>query len=1292
MEFRVLGRVEASHDGRRCPVAAGHQLSLLALLLVHANRTVTTDRILDELWGDEPPSSGAKTVGFHVSRLRDGLATDRSGAGTVAARETAARGNGRGPILTVEGGYLLKVDPDSVDATRFERLAAEGHGLLASDPSAAADRLRTALGEWTGPAYAQVADFAFAQAEIARLEELRLRAQEDAFDAALALGRQDEVTETLTAHVTANPLREHARATLVTALYRSGRQADALRVLADGRRVLADELGIEPGPELRRLETWILQQDARLEQPGAGAGTGRAIRNPYKGLRPFGEADAPDFFGRETMVASLVERLGQLARGSRLLLLIGPSGSGKSSVALAGILPAVRRGAVPALAGASVEVLLPGPQPGQDLAAAVERVRLGAAQAGLLVVDQLDELPSVAGDGPTTAFLSELEADLAAASPPLVAIVTLRADRIDLPLAVPGLAERVRLGTEIVAPLSRDELERAVSRPAERVGLTVEPGLPQAIAADVGSQPAALPLLQVALTELFERRDGDRLTRAAYGASGGVAGALAARAEDAWAALDRGDREIARHLFLHLVAITESGEPAVRRRSRAELEPLADDAGALDHVVDVLARRRLLGIDLDPTSGEAVVSIAHGALLANWPRLAAWIREARDDLAMRRRLADATAEWEAAGRDAGFLLAGSRLDLFGAWASTTSLRLASHERALLDASLANRHTAQEADRARADRERRLERRASTRLRALAAVLAAGILVASGLSIALYRQGTTALEAAQIAVARERAAAAVGTLGSDPRLALVLAWHAADATTDLGYVTAEAYDAMHWSLQALHVAYPSDAATAAVRIGPDGPAGVPLVPPERLMAMAAAAGLAPLGVDECRTYLHREACPLPPAPANPGAPGLGILRDGSAVPLSALATEALEGTTVDVISQLPMDAADTLSSLLAGSGITVRTSTDDAAGSVLADRLARGPEPDLVILAAPRTMAGLAAGGLLVDLSGLVDNPSRADAGSAHLDGLVRVGDDGSWPAEGGRLRGVPFALTDESLLWTADGAREAATSPRTWEAVVANARDAAAAGRAGWCLGLAGDTAGASDVVGVFEDGLLGLAGVATYDEWASDPESRAVERGRPAYARVLEVADPALVLGGLQSARFTPPAWAAWPMFVSPPRCLYHPGGGQDRLEWPTGRAGGLTAVAVPGAAPGEAGPVRGRAYVVAILHDRPEVRSLLLRLLEPAPGARLDGALAAAGLWRPGATVGPSPERDLLAAAIRDDTFRVRLQDLVPLPVTEAVAEGLETYLGSGAETYLLFAGGVRQAWARVAIDGGG
>ena len=270
MEFRVLGQVEALEGGERLKVAAGRQLALLALLLVHANQVVSTDLIIDELWGDDPPDSGAKTVAFHVSRLRDALAPGRSRAGQPGRD---------GEVLTTEGGgYRLRVEPDGLDAARFERLAAEGRAFLPADPEAARARLAAALAEWRGTPYAQVDDEAFARTEIARLEELRLRAQEDAVDADLALSRHAEVIEPLRALVDEQPLRERTRAQLMTALYRAGRQAEALRVYADGRTVLADELGIDPGPELRRLEGWILAQDPRLDAPVAG----RTIRNPYK--------------------------------------------------------------------------------------------------------------------------------------------------------------------------------------------------------------------------------------------------------------------------------------------------------------------------------------------------------------------------------------------------------------------------------------------------------------------------------------------------------------------------------------------------------------------------------------------------------------------------------------------------------------------------------------------------------------------------------------------------------------------------------------------------------------------------------------------------------------------------------------------------------------------------------------------------------------------------------------------------------------------------------------------------
>jgi YVTN family beta-propeller protein len=260
MDFRILGPLEVLDEERLLDVGGGKQRSILALLLMNANEVVSSDRLIDELWPDAPPPTAAKIVQAHVSRLRKAL-----------------DGSGEGILLTRGHGYLLHVEPGQLDVERFRRLLDAGRqALAAGDADRGAEMLRDALALWRGPPLADFAYDSFAQEGIARLEELRVSALEERIDADLALGRHDAVVEELEQLVARHPLRERLRGQLMLALYRSGRQAEALEVYRDARRTLADELGLEPGPSLRQLERAILAHDEALEPPLRKKARGRA--------------------------------------------------------------------------------------------------------------------------------------------------------------------------------------------------------------------------------------------------------------------------------------------------------------------------------------------------------------------------------------------------------------------------------------------------------------------------------------------------------------------------------------------------------------------------------------------------------------------------------------------------------------------------------------------------------------------------------------------------------------------------------------------------------------------------------------------------------------------------------------------------------------------------------------------------------------------------------------------------------------------------------------------------------
>jgi DNA-binding SARP family transcriptional activator/DNA-binding beta-propeller fold protein YncE len=1039
VEYRLLGPVEALRGGVSVDLGVYKQRALFALLLINANHVVSTDRIIDELWGEDAGRDRQNALWVAVSRLRTLLEPDR---------ERRSEGN---ILLTRAPGYTLVADPTAIDAFRFESLASEGRALLPVDPAAGALVLSEALALWRGHALEEFTFEPFAAPEIARLEEMRLVAVEERLSADLELGRAREVIGELESLVRQHPMRERLAGHLMLALFRSGRQAEALRAFTSIQEYLADELGLEPSAELVELEERILLGDASLlgplggavsiREPGVGlsvrgyelreeisssaigtvyrayqpalgrevavkviprelsdepdfirrfetdahlraglehpsippvldywrepgaaylvvprldhpslsdvvdAGTlsfedaigairqvttalvaahrrglvhgslrpsnvlmdhegrvhlmdfglsagvkvpsvgrqgegtvatrgqrparaaarsdlvalgaladillvasggdslprelttvvtrarssdpdvgypdvvaflaafeqalgsptghpvGEEVSNPYRGLRAFGEKDADSFFGRERLVERLISRLGHPGPQGRLLVLVGPSGSGKSSVIRAGLVPALRQAALPRSNQWFIVTMTPGRRPFAALADAVGAVAVDPpddlvgrlSRDGLraavevmadpssqlmIVVDQLEELFSLSTPADADAFLSAL-ADAATDRWSRVKIVaTLRADFYDPPLRHRRFGEALRLGTEVVTPMRGEELHRAIALPAETLGVTFEPGLVTAITADMSGQPAALPLLQYLLTELFEARDGATISSASYRDLGGVTGALARRAESVYTGLSDAERAGARDVFLRLVTVDPGHADTRRRTMVSELE---DYGGArIRSVLEMFGRHRLVTFDRDPITRIPTVEIAHEALFTEWSRLSRWIEEARLDISARRRLGSAAREWNDAERKADLLFTGSRLESYADWIDEPPLRLTVVERQFLE----------ESKRA-VDRQEEGERRRMRRLRRL--ILATGsalvvALVAGGIAVwqqrraqvavtETRRQAELAFEAvdrAELATLISRSAAVVP---DDPELALLLALEA-----------------------------------------------------------------------------------------------------------------------------------------------------------------------------------------------------------------------------------------------------------------------------------------------------------------------------------------------------------------------------------------------------------------------------------------------------------------------------------------------------------------------------------
>ncbi|HEY5875596.1 MAG TPA: NACHT and WD repeat domain-containing protein, partial [Ilumatobacteraceae bacterium] len=526
--------------------------------------------------------------------------------------------------------------------------------------------------------------------------------------------------------------------------------------------------------------------------------------NPYKGLRAVGPADVGGFFGRARLVERLIARLGEPGRRGRFVAVVGPSGSGKSSVVRAGLLPAVARGAIPMSAEWFRIDMTPAPHPFEELEAALARIATGTV-AGLLdvlltpggvrravqrvlpedqtqlllVIDQFEELFTQVDDDTAERFINELVDLITAPGTRARVVITLRADFYDRPLQHRGLGELLREGTEVVTPMSVDELGAAITGPSSRVGVDVEATVVSEMVTEILDRPGALPLLQYTLTELFGARVGRTITTATYRAGGGVSRTLARWADSLLAGLGAETTEAARHLFLRLVNLDDDGTGTVTRRRTlvVEVEELGD-RGRVERVLDSFGRHRLLSFDRDPVTRGPTVEISHEALLTEWDTLRGWIEDARDDLRTHHHLVAEMTAWMESEGSPDYLLRGGRLDAVAAWAGTTTMGLRPAELQFLDASLG----ARSAELRTAEDEARRQVRINRRLRVLLAGVAALLTAALVAGLLAWRQTERADDAATVADARRLAAQALNVADNDH--ALLLAVEAAGLNVSL----------------------------------------------------------------------------------------------------------------------------------------------------------------------------------------------------------------------------------------------------------------------------------------------------------------------------------------------------------------------------------------------------------------------------------------------------------------------------------------------------------------------------
>lgn len=574
------------------------------------------------------------------------------------------------------------------------------------------------------------------------------------------------------------------------------------------------KLGAGSRVEIALLATQLglVPEGVAHEDDGSMRRKARAVC-PFKGLASFDVADTAFFFGRERAVAELVARL----VGSTFVGVVGASGSGKSSVVRAGLVPAIVEGVLPGSERWKVVVMRPGAEPdlalNRALGLAHAEGSAGAPAAGtlagfvdafpadrmLVVVDQFEELFTACTDEVERARF--VDALVGMAQDPMArvfVVLAVRADYYGHCAAYRDLAELLGANQILVGPMTAGELARAIELPARAAGLRIEPEVTSALVADVLDQPGGLPVLSATLLDLWQRRNGRTIRRDDYVRIGGVSGAVSRLAETAFGRLTPGQQDLARAILLRLAVVDERAVVVRRAAHLAEFD--ADRDPDVMRVLTVLTDHRLL------TVNEGNVEVAHEVLLREWPRLREWIDADAAGRRLREHLMRAASGWDAAGHDPAELYRGARLVTASEWATSHDVQLNATERAFLDES-----------RAAAERDINEARRSNTRLRTLLAGAAALLLVA-------IAAGGFAVSQLRTAQARELYASAIAVVNEDPELSMLLTLRGAAIEPP----TADAVTNLHRAVQAsrgvLHVQLTSDAVAPTnlgVAISPDG---------------------------------------------------------------------------------------------------------------------------------------------------------------------------------------------------------------------------------------------------------------------------------------------------------------------------------------------------------------------------------------------------------------------------------------------------------------------------------------